>query len=173
MPNTPTHSASRPTRYPCQHSCGCILCHLWPSTVMNPSITTLDIGNPPNRQPELFFFVLHRPVAAWHFFFQHDASQRSQNNKGAWGTSIHGEKKKWKEEAKLEVVWQPYIQQKSDIISGWLCNCDSGVHCPWSPAENVWKRCLMSYYLPEYEHKEEALLRAGYNARVLSIRQQT
>lgn len=144
----------------------------WPSTVMNPSNTTLDMRNPPNRQPELFFLVLHRPVASWHFFFPRDASQRSQNNKGAWGTSIHGEKKKWKEVARLEVVWQPYIWQKSHIISGWLCDCDSGVHCPRSPAEHVWKRRLMSCYLPEYDHKEEALLRAGYNAHVLSIRQQ-
>lgn len=61
-----------------------------------------------------FFFVLHRPVAAWHFFFLHDASQRSQNNKGARGTSIRGEKKKWKEEAKLEVVWQPLTLSGGD-----------------------------------------------------------
>lgn len=50
-----------------KHSCGCILCqrkwflllfdHL---TVMNPSITTLDTGNSPNRQPELFFFAQAR-----------------------------------------------------------------------------------------------------------------
>lgn len=102
-----------------------------PSTVMNPSTTTLDIGNSPNRQPESPFFFFH-------FFFLRDASQRSQNNKGAWGTSIHGEKKKWKEEAKLEVAWQPLTLSGGDYAIVIVVRIAHGVRRSMGEKDVLW-----------------------------------